>query len=71
MVREQYIEGLKEIERGAISIGEMVVTAIQDAINALMKHDSELAYEVVSNDININKKRWKVEEKSVLLIATQ
>ena len=71
MVRKQYIEGLKEIEKGAISIGEMVVTALQDAINALMKHDSEQAYEVVSNDIKINKKRWKIEEKCVLLIAMQ
>ncbi len=71
MVREQYIEGLKEIEQGAISIGEMVWTALFDAIDALMKHDSEKAYDVISRDININKKRWKVEEKCIMLIATQ
>ena len=71
MVREQYIEGLKEIEQGAISIGEMVWEALNNAINALMRHNSELAYDVISRDIDINKKRWKVEEKCILLIATQ
>ncbi|MBN2018471.1 MAG: phosphate signaling complex protein PhoU [Candidatus Cloacimonetes bacterium] len=71
MVREQYIEGLKEIEQGAINIGEMVWEALNNAINALMRHNSELAYDVISRDIDINKKRWKVEEKCILLIATQ
>ena len=55
MVREQYIEGLKEIEQGAISIGGMVWDALNNAIKALMRHNSELAYEVISRDIMINK----------------
>lgn len=71
MVREQYIEGLKEIEQGAVNIGEMVWEALNNAIHALMRHNSELAYEVITNDITINRKRWKVEEKCILLIATQ
>lgn len=71
MVREQYIEGLKEIEQGAVAIGEMVWTALKKAIDALMRHNSEEAYSVISNDININKRRWRVEEKCLTLIATQ
>jgi len=71
MVREQFTEGLEEIEQGAINIGEMVWTALNNAIDALMHHDLEEAHEVITNDININNKRWDIEERCITLIATQ
>ncbi|MBS3741965.1 MAG: phosphate signaling complex protein PhoU [Candidatus Cloacimonetes bacterium] len=71
MVRKKFNEGLEEIEQGAINIGEMVWTALNNAIDALIHHDLEEAHSVITNDVNINNKRWKVEERCITLIATQ
>jgi len=71
MVREQYIQGLKKIEQGAVSIGEMVWSALDNALDALMQHDLGKAHKVITQDVNINNKRWEIEEECIKLIATQ
>ena len=52
-------------------MGNMVATAINASIEALKNRDMEKAKEIISNDLNVNQKRWDIEEQCLQLIATQ
>jgi phosphate transport system protein len=49
----------------------MVEKAIERSIDALVRLDAELARQVISDDSQINSRRYKLEEDAVRLIATQ
>lgn len=71
MTREAYHKALKELENEVLNMGGMVAKAIKDSIEALKVRDLELSKNIVKNDIVINKKRFEIEERCLLLIATQ
>jgi phosphate transport system protein len=71
MLREAFIENVKELERELVGMGEMVTKAINRSVEALKSHNTDEAQKVISDDILINKRRWDIEEKCINLIATQ
>lgn len=71
MTREAYHKSLKELENEVLAMGELVRTAIKDSIEALKTRDLELSKKIIANDIAINRKRFEIEERCLLLIATQ
>lgn len=71
MTREAYHKALKELENEVLKMGEMVAKALKDSIDALQKRDIEKSKEIIKNDLLINKKRFEIEERCLLLIATQ
>jgi phosphate transport system protein len=52
-------------------LGSMVEKAIERSIDALVRLDADLARQVISDDTQINSRRYKLEEDAVRLIATQ
>lgn len=54
-----------------VDLGELVEKAIIKSMEALEKRDLAVAYEVVSEDDQIDEKRFELEEKCINLIATQ
>lgn len=52
-------------------MAEMVGTAVKGSMDALKNRDIELSKKIVKNDIEINRKRFDIEEKCIRLIATQ
>ncbi len=62
---------LQEVEDEVLTMGHMVVTAVDRAIDALKKRDLTLAHQIIADDAQINKRRFGIEEKCVGLIATQ
>jgi phosphate transport system protein len=52
-------------------LADMVGTAIDQALTALVKRDLKLAEDIIAKDININELRFKIEEDCLALIATQ
>ena len=52
-------------------LGSMVEKAIERSIDALMRLDADLARQVISDDSQINSRRYRLEEDAVKLIATQ
>jgi phosphate transport system protein len=52
-------------------MGNMVVNAIDRSMEALKKRDLNLAHQIIADDTQINKRRFSIEEKCVVLIATQ
>lgn len=71
MTREAYHKALKELQNEVMTMGDMVAKAIKDSIDALKTRDIEKSKEIIKNDLLINKKRFEIEERCLLLIATQ
>jgi len=70
-MRATFHKRLREIQDDVLVMGSMVEKAISRSIEALKKRDLDMAQEVITDDLKINEKRFKIEEKCIQLIATQ
>src|SRR5574337_724959 len=71
MTREAYHKALKEVQDEVQQMAVMVGAAIKDSMDALKSRDMEKSKRVVRNDMQVNKKRFDIEERCIRLIATQ
>ncbi len=71
MTREVYHKELKELEDELLQMAGTVAKAIDGSVKALKKRDIKASKEIVEKDLLINKKRFEIEERCLLLIATQ
>lgn len=71
MTRELFSRELHHIQEEVLAMGGMVAAAIDASIEALRRRDLEKAKEIIHNDLNVNQKRWDIEEQCLQLIATQ
>ena len=62
---------LQEVEGDILTMGGMVVKAIDRAIGALKERDMALAHQIIADDSLINKQRFAIEDKCIGFIATQ
>ena len=68
--RTTFHEHLQEVEEDVLTMGNMVVKAIDRSIEALKKRDLNQAHQIIADDAQINKQRFTIEDKCVALIAT-
>lgn len=59
------------LKEDTLRMGGLLESAIDQSMQALRNRDEALAQEIVANDAEINALRFKVEEASLHLIATQ
>lgn len=71
MTRQQFSHNLQELREEIVSMSSMVDKAIARSVDALRRQDIELAREVMRSDTSINEQRWLIEERALLLLATQ
>ena len=71
MLRETFEEQLKELQDALLDMGALVDRAIEGSIQALAGHDVKLAQDIVDDDALINEAQREIEEKCLVLIATQ
>src|SRR3972149_12078495 len=71
MTREAYHKALKEVQADLLEMSAMAATAIKRAMAALKDRDIPASEKVVDDDSHINRKRFRIEERCVMLIATQ
>jgi len=71
MLREGFVEHIKQLEKDITDMSHMVIVAIDRSIEALKARNVDEAKRIVDDDVLINKKRWDIEEQCVHLIATQ
>jgi phosphate transport system protein len=71
MVREAYHQELKKLEDEISEMARTVAGTVKASILALKLRDNETAKRIITGDIHINRKRFDIEEKCLLLIATQ
>ena len=71
MVRQVFREQIRELLEDLLEMGQMVADSINSAIQALAKQDEELAQRVIDYDDEINSFQYDIDEKCLVLIATQ
>jgi phosphate transport system protein len=71
MPRETFDEQLKELEQELLEMGKLVDSAIHLSIQALADRDIDLSRQVIRDDDAINEVQHDIEEKCLVLIATQ
>jgi phosphate transport system protein len=62
---------LAEIQEDMLVLANMVESAIERGIQALRNRDAELARQIITDDLKVNRKRYETEEKCLELMATQ
>jgi phosphate transport system protein len=70
-MRTVFLEQIEELLEDLLAMGQMVADSIDRAIDALAKQDSELAQQVIDHDDTINETQHDIDEKCLVLIATQ
>ena len=71
MTRVEFDRQLAEIQEDMLVMSGMVETAIRRGIEALKDRDVELARQIITDDLAINRKRYETEDRCMEIIATQ
>jgi len=71
MVRKTFESEIQQVKDDVLILGSMVEKALLDSVEALKKRDIEAAQKLFLEDIEINKKRFAIENHLMVLIATQ
>ena len=71
MIRKTFENELQELKDEILVLGSMVEQAILDTVEALKKRDVEESRKILAADKDINEKRFDLENKLMILIATQ
>lgn len=71
MTRETLDRKTRELLDEILVLGSMVEDAILNAVDSLKKRDLDAAKRIYQNDKEINKKRFEIENDTLILIATQ
>lgn len=69
--RTGFDKELRDLDEKILKMGSMVDEAIEKGMRSLRERDVELAHEVIEGDLAINALRYDIEEKALLLFATQ
>jgi phosphate transport system protein len=71
MTRETLDRKTQELLDEILLLGSMVEEAIINSVDSLKNRDIEASQRVYQGDIEINKKRFEIENDTLILIATQ
>jgi len=71
VTRETFDEQLKALEQSILDMGRLVDAAIDLSVDALAKRDIDLSGRVIRDDEIINQAQQDIEERCLVLIATQ
>jgi phosphate transport system protein len=71
MVRQVFHEQIRELLEDLLDMGQMVADSIDRAVQALARQDEHMAQQVIAFDDEINAVQREIDEKCLVLIATQ
>jgi phosphate transport system protein len=71
MPRQGFDRQLREIQQSTLLLGSMAAAAVERAIDALKQRDANLAQSIIDNDGQLDDLALGIEERALLLIATQ
>jgi phosphate transport system protein len=71
MPRETFDEQIGELQEDLLALGDLVDQAIERSIQSLANADLELAQKIIDEDVLINQAQRDLEERCLVLIATQ
>lgn len=71
MLRKTFEHEIQQVKDDVLLLGSMVEQAILNSVDALKKRDIKASERLVAQDREINAKRFDIENKLMVLIATQ
>lgn len=71
MLRKTFESEIQQVKDDVLVLGSMVEHALISTVDALKKRDLKASEEILQADKLINKKRYDIENKLMVLIATQ
>ena len=71
MLRKTFESEIQQVRDDVLLLGSMVEQALLDSVESLKKRDIKAAEKIFAEDLEINKKRFDIENKLMVLIATQ
>jgi len=71
MLRKTFETELKQVKDDVLKLGSVVERAIVDSVAALKKRDLKAAEQILKLDRDINRQRFEIENRLMVLIATQ
>lgn len=71
MLRKTFESEIQQVKDEVLVLGSMVEQAILNTVEALKKRDIKASEEILQADKLINQKRFDIENKLMILIATQ
>lgn len=71
MLRKTFESEIQQVKDEVLVLGSMVEQAILSTVEALKKRDIKASEEILKADKLINRKRFEIENKLMVLIATQ
>jgi len=71
MLRKTFENEIQQVKDDVLVLGSMVEQAILNSVEALKKRDIKASERIYQEDMEINKKRFDIENKLMVLIATQ
>lgn len=71
MLRKTFESEIQQVKDDVLLLGSMVEKAILDSVEALKKRDIKASEKIFQEDKDINGKRFEIENKLMVLIATQ
>ncbi len=70
-IRKTFNQEIQQLKDEILLLGSMVEQATLDSVEALKKRDMRWSEQIIANDKKINEKRFALENKVMILIATQ
>lgn len=71
MLRKTFENEIQQVKDDVLVLGSMVEKAILDSVETLKKRDIQASQKLFEEDKEINSKRFEIENKLMILIATQ
>ena len=71
MTREALNQHIQQLKDEVLLLGSMVEEATMRAVDALRQRDIEASEQIIEDDMQINEKRFAIENAILILIATQ
>ena len=71
MVRKTFETEIQQVKDNVLILGSMVEQALLDSVDALKRRDIKAAEKIFTEDKEINRKRFEIENQLMVLIATQ
>jgi len=71
MLRKTFETEIQQVKDDVLMLGSMVEHAILNSVEALKKRDIKASERIYQDDLEVNKKRFDIENKLMVLIATQ
>jgi phosphate transport system protein len=71
VTRELFRREMTELQNEVLVMGSMTEKAILDAMEALRDGDAQWSHKIIADDLQINRKRFEIEDRCIFVIATQ